>query len=283
MSVPGADLHVVELGEGEPVLLVPGWPQSWYAWRHVAPMLAQHRRVVMFDPRGFGDTVVREGGVEVASAAGDLLALAQEVTGDEPVDVVAHDVGSWIAHALAVTHPERVRTLVLVDAGIPGVTSLPSGVPDEAGNTRSWHFGFNRLRGLPELLIAGRERAYLEWLFHSKSVRHEVFDGAALDEYARVLSADGAISAGMDYYRQIFSTEGLAAARDRGDRPLEMPVLAVGAIGGVGATLYEALTTHGDRVEGIVFDDCGHYLPEERPADLVAAVDDFWLRTRGDT
>jgi pimeloyl-ACP methyl ester carboxylesterase len=276
VSVPGADLHVVELGEGRPALFVPGWPQSWYAWRHVAPLLADDRRIVIVDPRGFGDTAVTDGAFDVEAASADLLALAATLTGDDPIDIVAHDVGSWISHTFAAEHPERVRSLVLVDAGIPGVTTLPSGVPDEAGNTRSWHFGFNRLRGLPELLINGRERAYLEWLFQSKSVRHDVFDSVALDEYSRILAAPGALAAGMDYYRRIFSADGLAAARERGERTLPMPIFAVGATGGVGSSLYEGLVSRGANVGGIVLDDCGHYVPEERPADLAVAIRGFW-------
>jgi len=283
VAVPGADLHVAEFGDGEPVLLVPGWPQSGYAWRHVAPQLAAGRRVVVVDPRGLGDSVVESGVFDVESASADLRALCGILSPGAPIDIVAHDLGTWIVHHLATASPDLVRSLVLVDAGIPGLTSLPSGVPDEAGNTRSWHFGFNRLRGLPELLIAGRERAYLEWLFTSKSVHTEVFDDAALDEYARVLSAPGALSAGLDYYRHIFSAEGLDAARERGALELPMPVLAVGASGGVGASLYEALRTRGPHVEGIVFDDCGHYVPEERPDDLAVAIADFWTRTRGAT
>jgi pimeloyl-ACP methyl ester carboxylesterase len=282
LQAEGAELHTVELGEGTPVLLVPGWPQSWYAWRHVAPLLAVDRRVVIVEPRGLGDSEITPGGYDLATAASDLRAVTLALDADGPVDIVAHDLGTWISHTLAATSPERVRSMVLVDAGIPGVTQLPSGIPDEAGNIRSWHFGFNRLHGLPELLIAGRERAYLEWLFRSKSVRHDVFDSAALDEYARVLAAPGAIGSGMDYYREAFSADGLAAARERGERRLGMPILTIGASGGVGASLHTAMAERGDRVEGLVFDDCGHYVPEERPGDLVAAVRDFWGRIEGE-
>lgn len=283
LTVAGADLHTVELGEGTPVLLVPGWPQSWYAWRHVAPLLAVDRRVVIVEPRGLGDSEITVAGYDLATAASDLREVTLTLDADGPVDIVAHDLGTWVSHALAATHPKRIRSLVLVDAGIPGVTQLPSGIPDEAGNIRSWHFGFNRLNGLPELLITGRERAYLEWLFHSKSVRHEVFDADALDEYARVLSAPGAIGSGMEYYREAFSADGLAAARERGERRLGMPILTIGASGGVGASLHAALAERSDRIEGMVFDDCGHYVPEERPGDLVAAVRDFWARIEGET
>lgn len=279
IEVPRGELHAVELGAGEPVLLVPGWPQSWYAWRHVAPLLAaQGRRVVIVDPRGLGDSVRPGQDVDTVSAAADLLAVLGELGAGAPVDVVAHDVGSWISHTLAVAHPDRIARLVLVDAGIPGLTSLPSGIPDEAGNIRSWHFGFNRLPDLPELLITGREREYLAWLFRSKSVVHEVFDEPALDEYARVLAAPGALSAGMAYYRAMFSEAGLAAARARAEGALPMPVLAIGARGGVGASLFEALRSRGDRIEGAIFEDCGHYVPEERPAELAGAVQAFWER-----
>lgn len=269
-----ARLHVTELGSGPPVLLVPGWPQSGYAWRFVAPELARTRRVVIAEPRGLGESEQTPGDTTIAAAADDIAALVDELGG--PLDVVAHDVGSWVTHALAVTRPELVRSLVLVDAGIPGVTTLPSGIPDAAGNIRSWHFAFNRLPDLPELLIEGREREYLAWLFHSKSVQHEVFDDAALDEYTRILAAPGALAAGLAYYRENLGAGGLDAARARGALRLPMPVLAVGASWGVGATLFEGLRERADRLDGVVFEDCGHYVPEEQPERLVAAIEEFW-------
>jgi pimeloyl-ACP methyl ester carboxylesterase len=277
VRVNGVRLHYVVAGSGEPVILLPGWPQSWFAWRRVIPeLVAADRTVYVVDPRGFGGSELHSGGGDVADAAADVSALASELFGPAPVDVIAHDVGSWIAHAWAVAHPDEVKRLVLVDAGIPGVTALPGGIPSEAANIRSWHFGFNRLPDLPELLIAGREREYLEWLFESKSRVPGTFDDAALDEYSRVLSAPGALTAGMDYYRSIFSAGGLARSAARGELPLRMPVLTVGADAGVGSALFDTMASRGDRVTGVVIEDCGHYIPEERPVELARAIIAFW-------
>jgi pimeloyl-ACP methyl ester carboxylesterase len=163
--VPVADgvrLHYVVTGEGEPVVLLPGWPQSWYAWRFMIPLLvAAGRRVYAVDPRGFGDSDMPSDGYDLDTVAHDIHVFIEqlELGGDDGVDIVSHDTGSWIAHAHAAAFPGDVRRLVLSDAYIPGVSPPPpAGYPDTALNARQWHFYFNRVEGLPEALIHGRER-----------------------------------------------------------------------------------------------------------------------------
>jgi pimeloyl-ACP methyl ester carboxylesterase len=276
-EVNGVTLHVVTAGRGPPVLLVPGWPQSWYAWREVIPLLAAAGRTVhAVDPRGLGDSERPPGGYDLDTVAADLAALATQLAGTTPLDVVAHDVGTWIAHAWALNRPGQFGRLVLVDAAIPGVSLPPSGLPDAAANLKTWHFAFNRLPGLPELLITGREREFLAWLFASKSHDPALFGPGALDEYTRILAAPGAYAAGLEYYRTAFAPAGLARAAERARQPLRPPVLAVGGASGVGANLGDTLAAVSAAVTTVVIPDCGHYVPEERPAELVSAITQFW-------
>ncbi len=196
----GVRLHYVSAGEGEPVLLIPGWPQSWYAWRFVMKDLAAAgRRVVAVDPRGFGDSEKPARGYDLLTAADDIHAFIQAAGLARPggIDVVSHDVGTWIAYSHASAYPHDVRRLVLSEASIPGTTP-PSGPPGDAANVKTWHFGFNRLDDLPEILVQGHERAYLTWLFANKSMRGWQFDSSAIDEYVRVFSAPGAARAGFE-------------------------------------------------------------------------------------
>lgn len=274
----GVRLHYVTMGAGEPVLLIPGWPQSWYAWRFVMKDLAAAgRRVYAVDPRGFGDSDKPAAGYDLATASKDMHAFIQAAGIARPggIDIVSHDVGTWIAYAHANAYPQDVRRLVLSEALIPGTTP-PAGAPSDEGNVKSWHFGFNRLNDLPEMLVQGHEREYLRWLFSNKSIRSWRIDDAALDEYVRVFSTPGAARAGFEYYRQAFSENGIAQGRARNARKLQMPVFTLAGSGSLGANMLKYIQPLGENVSGTVLEDCGHYLPEECDAEYVRAIQGFW-------
>jgi pimeloyl-ACP methyl ester carboxylesterase len=282
--VPVADgvrLHYTRAGVGDPVLLLPGWPQSWYAWRYMVPLLvAAGRTVVAVDPRGFGDSDVPVGGYDLETAARDVQALIEALglLGESGVDIVSHDVGSWIAHAHAAAFPDSVRSLVLSDAYIPGVSPPPpAGYPTAELNARQWHFYFNRIEGLPEALIHGREREFLAWFFGPvKLARTWTIDDAAFEEYLRVFSRPGAVTAGLNYYRRVFSSEGLAAAARRSHRPLTMPILTLGGSYADADNLFRTMRQFTDNVKNRVFDGIGHHLPEECPQEMSDEILSFW-------
>ena len=281
VTANGIQLHYVIAGQGEPVLLIPGWPQSWYAWRSVIPLLVKAgRQVLAIDPRGFGDSEKPACGYDLDTSAEDIHAfiVAAGLKSDGGLDIISHNVGTWIAYAHAVAYPGDVRRLVLSDALVPGVPppNPPVGPPKDVANERSWHFGFNRLNDLPETLVQGHERAYLSWLFSSKSVRKWVFTPAVLDEYVRIFASPGAARAGFEYYRANFADAALTSRQARGAARLTMPVLTVGAEGGVGQALHDSIQPRGEDVQGVVLAGCGHYVAEEDPAQFVAAVNAFW-------
>jgi pimeloyl-ACP methyl ester carboxylesterase len=274
----GVLLHYVTSGKGEPVLLLPGWPESWYAWRFVMKQLvASGREVYALDPRGFGDSEKPASGYDLATSSDDIHAFIQ-ATGlvhAGGIDIVAHDVGTWIAYAHASAHPEDVRRLVLTEALIPW-TAPPAATPSDAQNIKSWHFGFNRLNDLPETLVEGHERAYLAWLFANKSVRGWTIDPAALNEYVRVFSAPGAARAGFDYYREAFNASGMKQMKMRLPHKLPMPVFTLGGEGSLGPNMLLNLQPLAENVRGEIIAGCGHYLPEECASEFTRAVSDFW-------
>jgi pimeloyl-ACP methyl ester carboxylesterase len=284
VRVDGIRFHYVTAGTGEPVLLLPGWPESWIAWRKVLPLLVSAgRKVIVLDPRGFGESDKPAGGYDLDTAARDLHGFLEAANLAAPggVDIIAHDVGTWIAHAHAVSYPADVKRLVLTESNIPGVTSFAStGIPSEAINLKSWQFAFNRLNDLPEILVQGHEQAYLSWIFATKSFRTGAIEPAALEEYTREYSAPGAMRAGFAWYRANFDAEGLAQAKARAAKRLTMPVLALGGSEGVGDALRATVATIGDHVQGGAITGaatgCGHFLPEECPDELTEAVLKFW-------
>jgi len=276
--VNGVRLHYVEGGSGAPILLIPGWPQSWYAWRLVMPLLAASgRRVIAVDPRGMGDSDKPASGYDLKTVAADLHEFANVLglLDDGPLDVAGHDIGTWIGHAYAADWPEDIRRLALFDAALPGITPPPpAGIPAAEANLKSWHFAFNRLDDLPEILLQGHERAFLSYLFHTKAINRWAIAPADLDEYERVFSAPGAVRAALSYYRVAFSAEGLAQSRGRGEKSLALPILAMGAEHGVRDALLNTLRSIATDVHGGILQGCGHYMPEEMPG----AVADELLR-----
>lgn len=284
VKIDGTRFHYVTAGAGEPVLLIPGWPESWFAWRKVVPLLVRAgRRVVVLDPRGIGESEKTAGGYDLDTAARDLHGFleATKLAGPGGVDIVAHDIGSWIAHAHAVTYPADVKRLVLTEVLIPGlIPPPPSAIPNDRTNLKSWQFAFNRLDDLPEILVQGHERAYLTWIFATKSARSYAFDAAAIDEYTRQYSAPGAMRAGFGWYRANFDDDGVAQATARAAKRLTMPVLALGGSDGVGEALRATIAATGDRIQGgVIGPNCGHFLPEECPDELTDAIFKFWRST----
>ena len=155
VRIDGRRIHCITAGQGAPVLLIPGWPQTWYAWRHVMQALAaQGFQAIAVDPPGTGFSDRPDTGYDTGSIALTLhrtmLAL-----GHERYQVAGHDVGMWVAYALASDQPQAVQSLALTEAVIPGLAPEPSIFAPPEQNIFLWHFMFNQLADLPETLIAG--------------------------------------------------------------------------------------------------------------------------------
>ena len=243
------------------------------------PMLAAAgRRVIALDPRGTGDSDRPDSGYDMTTVAAEIHGLvdALRLRTDSKLDVVGHDVGAWIAYAYAADWPNDVRRLAVFDSAIPGVTPPPPpGIPSAAANAKTWHFAFNRLDDLPEILIRGHEREFLMWLFRAKAVRPWMIAPIDLDEYVRVLASPGATRAAFAYYRAATSPEGIAQSLERAKRKLSLPVLAFGAETGVGDALFHTMSLVAGDVRGGIITDCGHYLPEECPNTVAREICHF--------
>ena len=261
-------LHYVTAGSGPPVVLLHGWPQTWYEWRHIIPLLAPHFTVIAPDLRGLGDSSRPLAGYDKRTVAEDVWRLVHDHLGYATFHLVGHDWGGPTAFALASQHHDAVATLTIIDVVIPG----DGGDFSEGG--RRWHHQFHMTPDLPEALVQGRERVYLQWFYQTFAYRPTAIDDVAIDEFVRTYSQPGALRAGFAYYRAIGQD-----ARDNAEwlamgARLTMPVLAIG--GGVsyphgrgrGDAVQESLRRVARNVEGVVIADCGHFVPEEQPREL---------------
>jgi len=262
-------LHVVQGGSGDPLVLLAGWPQSWYAWRKLMPRLAERYTVAAIDLPGMGDSERPSGGYDVAAIARRIRA-AVAALGLERILLVTHDIGTWVAFPYAHEYGASVRKVVLMDAAIPGLYAPP---PDP----KLWHFGFNQQRGLAEGLTEGRERIFLDWFFRNRSRVTDAIGEADLDEYERVYSAPGAMQSGFEYYRAMpMSAQQNQAYAERGR--LRMPMAVFGSDTPLGPVMVEAVRKLGDDVAAEVVPGSGHYIPEEKPEYLLGKLTAFLAR-----
>ena len=275
-TVEGVRLHYVSGGnpQGEVVLLLAGFPQSWYAWHQVMAQLADRYFIIAPDLPGQGDSDKPPSGYDTQALADKVHGLMQQL-GHPRYYLAAHDVGAWVAWPYAMCYSQQVIKLALLDAGIPGITlpdALPA-TPDKAWKT--WHFAFHLLPDLPEALISGREEIYLEWFLRRKTASPMVFSDAAMAEYVRLLRQNGALRAGLAPYRQV--TQSAAqnrALREQGK--LTLPLLAISADQGSIPDMAAPLRQFADDVTGITIAHSGHFIPDEQPLALAAALANFF-------
>jgi pimeloyl-ACP methyl ester carboxylesterase len=260
--------------DAEPLVLLAGYPESWFAWRKVMPLLAGRYRVVAIDLPGQGDSDKPLDGYDTRTVARRVHDLVGRL-GLTRYNLAAHDIGAWVGLPYALMYSNEVSRLALLDAGIPGVT-LPDMLPIAPDHAwRTWHFAFHTVPDLPEALIAGRERVYLDWFLRRKTASPLSFSDADLDEYVRIFTMPGALRAGLAFYRAV----GVSAEQNRAlvrDGRLTMPVLAISADQGSISDMAGPLRPFADNLRGETVSSSGHFIPEEQPEAVARLLGGFF-------
>ncbi len=257
---------------GVPIVLLHGWPQTSRAWRRVMPMLSPRHDVIVPDLPGFGDTSKPDGGFDKKTIASRLREFVRAL-GLSRVALAGHDLGGHVAYAYAAQWPDEVSHLVFIESSLPGFGQEEAMDVAKGG---SWHFGFNMAGDISEELVRGREHLFVDYFMRRENVG--LFDPscvspADIEHYAHMLARPGALRCSFSYYRTL--------PVDRGDNlvwgrtPLPMPVLAVGAAWGYGDASARTIRRVARDVEAMLIERCGHYVPEERPAELADAIQTF--------
>lgn len=273
-DVNGVRLHYVEGGAGQPLILLGGWPQTWWQWHKVMPELARHYRVFAVDLRGMGGSSKPESGYDKKTMAEDVHALARQLDLG-PVHLAGHDIGAMVAYAYAANRPEAVGRVALLDVPhpdpnwsemklLPGPTQHVDTDITKGADSYLWWFAFNQVRGLPEALLDGRMRLLVDWLFDQQAEDPASLDARSREVYALAYSTADAVRAGNAWYQEF--------NRDIADfetyEPVAVPLLALGA-GANHGFLAAVLPQHGTDVRLVEVKDSGHYIPEEQPGVVV--------------
>lgn len=262
-TVNGVRLHYVIGGSGSPILLVHGFPETWYAWRKVMPLLAKRHTLIVPDLRGAGASD-KAGPYDTGTMAEDLHQLVLQL-GYRRIDLVGHDIGVAVSYPYAAAHRDEVGHLVLLDVPPQGTAAF------EKMRPKAWNFGFQKIPIMPETLVAGRERAYLaDGFYGPMSQNKAAFSREDIDEYVRAYSAQGAMHAAFEWYRAF--DEDIRQNRQQLRAKLPMPVLMLGGAQSGAPLMPETAREIATRYEVGTIDNCGHWMAEEQPEAVAAHI-----------
>lgn len=266
VTLAGVRVHVAESGAGRPLVLLHGWPQHWYCWRHLIPLLAPHFRLICPDLRGFGWTDAPPGGYDKEQFATDLLGLLDEL-GLDRVGLIGHDWGAWTGFLACLRAPERFDAFLAL-----GITA-PFGDGDPRSLVHAWRLAYQVLLASPagEYLLRTRP-GLVRRLITGGSRRRGAWTAADLDAFAQRLQDPDRARASMRLYRTFLTRELPAVVAGRSGRHrLRVPTrLMVGERDPVvRPSMLRGLETYADDLRVTIVPGCGHFVPEERP-ELVA-------------
>jgi pimeloyl-ACP methyl ester carboxylesterase len=272
ISLNGTQLHYVSAGTaGSPVMLVHGFPETWWVFRKLIPLLSAHHRVFAPDLRGFGDSATAAAEHDSATAARDLSELIVRLDLG-PVHLTGQDISGPTTFRVTATRPDLVRSYAAIETGLPGfgVERLA-----DVAHGGAWHIGVLAAPGIPEMLLAGRERAFLaEYALPSLCATPDAFTDQDVDELTRSYARPDAFNGAAGLYRSMLR-EG-EEIRELASRHFATPVLAVGGRSGdfTPATLRQVTKD----VSSASLDGIGHYVAMEAPERLADALLSFYRK-----
>jgi pimeloyl-ACP methyl ester carboxylesterase len=272
-SVNDIQLHYVIGGHGDPVVLLHGWPETWYAWHKVMPALAKNYTVVAPDLRGLGDSSKPLTGYDGKTLAEDIHQLVTQL-GFKTIFLVGHDIGTQVAYSYAAAHPSEVKKLAVMELPIPGF------IPPQLEG-KIWWFVFHQTPDVPEALVQGKELIYLSWFYDGLTYNPAAITQVDINEYVSHYSAPGGMRAGFEYYRAF--PQDAIQNQNYSKTKLTMPVMAVGAgyIPALGGNITMQTIVYGmkilaQNVQGVTVPNSGHFIPEEQPVFVVKLLNNFF-------
>ena len=271
----GVRLHVAEAGAGEPLVMLHGWPQHWWVFRHQIPQLARRYHVICPDLRGFGWSDAPPGRYDKETLATDVLALLDALGIDGPVRIAGHDWGGWIGFLLCLRQPARFRRFLALNIAPPWVRLDPLALGAAA---RLWYQAALATPFLGEWLIRGPRR-FLRAALTADSTRVVPRGEAELATYIEPLREPARARATVQLYRTFLLREFPAAMRGRyRTQRLTVPTLLL--FGTRDFAISERLVVgsewNADAMRIELVPDSGHFITEDRPELVTARALEFF-------
>ena len=202
--VNGVRLHYVTQGAGPLLILLHGFPEFWYSWRHQIPALAKHFTVVAPDMRGYNESEKPSGvaNYHIDRLTGDVGGLIRAFHEERAV-IIGHDWGGGVAWSFAANYPHMTEQLVVLNCPHPG-TFQKALQENRQQLRRSWYIFYFQIPWLPELGLRLFRRRFIAQAFRGMAVRKEAFPDKELHKYAEALETPGSARAAINYYRAAF-------------------------------------------------------------------------------
>ncbi len=270
-KVNGIRLHYVAGGQGEPLFLLPGWPETWWEYHEIMPLLAARYRVIVVELRGMGGSDKPQSGFDKKTMASDIFQLVRAL-GYDTVNIAGHDIGSMVAFSFAVNHPEATRKVALLDVAHPDQSyNQLRLLPQPGAPIYPWWFAFNQVHGLPEQLVSGRSRFLIDAIFDLLLLNKAAVSDGDRAIYAKAYSSPDAIRASNGWF-QAFGQD-IADLASYGK--VTAPMLGL-ADPSFFAFFQQLLPAEGTDVRVVEVANSGHFIVEEQPEAVTQALTDFF-------
>ncbi|HTD06028.1 alpha/beta hydrolase [Undibacterium sp.] len=275
-QVNGTTIHYVIGGKGEPLVLLPGWPETWWSFHKIMPELAQHYQVIVVDLRGMGSSAKPAVGYDKKNMAKDIHELLEKL-GHDKAYIAGHDIGAQVAWSFAANYPQSTEKLVMMDVphsdeGLYSWPLVPAlntfGDKIDENHAFAWWFAFHQVKGLPEKMLAGRAHLEQEWFFTYLMKDESALSPVDRSVYANAYNSADAIRAGNAWY-QAFPQD---IADQKSYQKLTMPVLGLAGPGY--GWLNASLTAKATNAHTIHMDS-GHFMQEEAQQETTRLMLDF--------
>lgn len=271
-DVDGVRMHYVTGGSGTPVVLIHGWPQTWYGWWPIMPELAKHHTVYAIDLPGLGDSTGSPTGYDKATLARYVHTLIADRLGVSDARVIGHDLGAAVAFQYASQFPDDTARLGYLDLPLPGPA-----IDAPTYRSLSWHIAFHSQRRVPEAVVGDDVREYLALFYPQVSFGGTAFGGTSdrspftiteINEYARTYSRPKVLVGGFELYRALDKDvrDTVAAA------PIRVPALLMTAQGQLNAIQGTVAPRMTNIVRAVDVPNAGHWLVEENPRFVTAEL-----------
>ncbi|RXJ54163.1 alpha/beta fold hydrolase [Candidatus Marinarcus aquaticus] len=257
-------------GEGEVIILLHGWPQTSYMWRKVIPILSKNFRVIALDLPGLGNSsdTLNYDTKNIATIINDF----RNKLGIKKFHLIGHDIGAWVATSYSLFFEEYLNSLVIIDAGIPGL--IPDDLFKLENANKVWQFYFHSLDSIPEFLTKGKEKEYISWYFEKKSYIKNSIKEEDIENYYLSYIKPNKMRNGFEYYRYF---EKSALQNKKQTSKISTKILAIGGEFAVSEQVGIAMKKISNNVVSSIIKECGHYVPEEKAEELCEIINSFIL------
>jgi pimeloyl-ACP methyl ester carboxylesterase len=269
----GIQLHYVSKGEGPLMLMLHGFPEFWYSWRHQILEFAENYRVVAPDLRGYNESDKPQGieSYAITELVKDIAGIIGGL-GYQKCVLVGHDWGGAVAWQFAYTYTEMIEKLIVMN--IPHPAKFSQGLFTPQQLMRSWYIFFFQLPYLPELLCRWNDYQSLASAFTDMAMDKSAFSSADIQAYKDAAAKKGALTAAINYYRSVFRE---LLTKQRQWKKLEVPTLMIWGENdlALGKELTYGTEDYVEQLEIKYIPNCSHWVQQEKPQLVNQYMSDF--------